>query len=304
MDENSHRRHLLFFGYGEIANALRKRLSGGDSSDQTWEFTVAVKRPMDIQEMVPEANVARFSSDDPLDDPENVISSATHILISIPPGRKSDFVLDHHREAFLKCGKKIEWIGYLSSTGVYGDRGGDWVSEETTPRPRTDRAIGRFRAEQDWFRLGRDISVPVMAFRLAGLYGKGRNALIGVMKKQAKLVHKEGHYFSRVHFDDVAQVLAASISRPNGGSVYNVCDDLPSGQEDPIEFAAELLGAPLPRIINADDADMTSISRSFYFESRRVRNDRIKSELGVELLYPTYKEGLKKIHEDMKKRLK
>lgn len=301
MDENSSGRHLLSFGYGEAADCLRLRLNDDKYADQPWKTTVAVRRPVDIEEALPDVNAIRFTKDEPLQDPESAISQATHVLICIPPGPKSDFVLDHHRQDFLRWGRQIEWIGYLSSTGVYGDRGGEWVTEESTPRPRTDRAIRRYRAEQDWFRLGEDIDVPVMAFRLAGLYGKGRNAFFGLRKKQARPAHQEGQFFSRVHYEDVAQVLEASISKPNRGSIYNVCDDHPSGQEDPIRYAAELLGMPdLPKF-NVEKAEVTEMSRSFYSENRRVRNDRIKTELGVKLLYPSYKEGLKKIFEDMKK---
>lgn len=299
MNELSSGRHMLFFGYGEVADALMSRLSGEEYADNPWQFTFAVRRPRDLKEEIGDVNCVRFSSEEPLDDPEAVISPATHIVVSIPPGPKSDFVLLQHKQDILKWGSNLVWIGYLSTVGVYGDRGGDWVTEETMPRPKTDRAIRRLRAENDWIQLSDKMGVAAHAFRLGGLYSSSRNPLIGVKSKQAKRIISENQYFSRIHIDDAAQVVEASIRHPRAGGIYNVCDDLPSSQEEPVTFAAELLGVEPPRRLKLNLVNLSSVARSYYEESRRVRNDLIKQELGVELRFPTYREGLEAIHREM-----
>ncbi|MEI6800969.1 MAG: SDR family NAD(P)-dependent oxidoreductase, partial [Pseudomonadota bacterium] len=154
--------------------------------------------------------------------------------------------------------------------------------------PSTERGAARVRAESDWAALG----LPLHIFRLAGIYGPGRGPFEKVRDGSARRIIKPGQVFSRIHVDDIAQVVAASIAHPHPGRAYNVCDDDPAPPEDVIGHAAELLGLPLPPAVTYDQAEMTPMARSFYAESKRVRNDRIKDELGVRLLFPTYREGL------------
>ena len=189
----------------------------------------------------------------------------------------------------MACAGQIPWLGYLSTTGVYGDRQGGWVDEESDLTPATKRGNLRLKAERQWFEAK---ALPVHVFRLAGIYGPGRNPLSRVMKGTARRVVKPGQVFSRIHVDDIAQVLRASIARPNPGTAYNVCDDLAAPPQDVIAHAAELLGRPVPPDIPFEEAEMSAMGQSFYAESKRVRNDRIKQELGVVLLYPDYEAGL------------
>jgi len=214
------------------------------------------------------------------------LARASHILTSVAPDASGDPILRDHA-AELRAARP-EWVGYLSTTAVYGDHEGGWVSEDTPLTPATPRGQARVAAETAWGALG----LPVHIFRLAGIYGPGRGPFEKVRDGTARRIIKPGQVFSRIHVDDIAQVLAASMQHPRPGSVYNLCDDDPAPPEDVIAHAAELLGLPLPPAIPYDQADLTPMARSFYAESKRVRNDRIKSDLGITLLHPTYRQGL------------
>ncbi len=189
-------------------------------------------------------------------------------------------------------GSSLAWLGYLSTTGVYGDHQGGWVGESTPLAPSTRRGRWRMEAEAAWQALAAETGLPLHIFRLAGIYGPGRGPFEKVRQGTARRIIKPGQVFSRIHVEDIAQVLEASIARPNPGAAYNLCDDDPAPPEDVIAHAAELLGLPVPPAIPFDEAEMTPMARSFYAESKRVRNDRIKKELGVDLLYPDYRSGL------------
>lgn len=216
------------------------------------------------------------------------VDTATHLLTSVAPGDEGDPVLAEASDA-LKGADHLEWVGYLSTTGVYGDHDGGWVDENAPLTPATKRGQARVRAETAWAELG----LPLHIFRLAGIYGPGRGPFAKVRNGTARRIIKEGQVFSRTHVDDIAQVLLASIDRPNPGAAYNVCDDNPAPPQDVIAYAAELLGLPIPPAVPFEEADMSPMARSFYSDSKKVRNDRIKDELGVKLLYPTYQAGLR-----------
>ena len=220
------------------------------------------------------------------------LSEASHLLISAGPGEGGDPVLRAARDDIAKAAPNIEWVGYLSTTGVYGDHGGGWVDEATALTPSTRRGELRVEAERAWRLLADETGLPLHIFRLAGIYGPGRGPFAKVRSGTARRIVKTGQVFSRIHVEDIAQVLAASIERPNPGGVYNLCDDDPAPPQDVIAHAAELLGLPVPPEVDYDTAEMTPMARSFYAESKRVRNDRIKTELGVSLKYPDYRVGL------------
>ncbi|MBW6506499.1 MAG: SDR family oxidoreductase [Rhodobacteraceae bacterium] len=220
------------------------------------------------------------------------LSKATHVLISIAPGPDGDPVLAAEEGALAEAAPHLEWVGYLSTTGVYGDHSGGWVDEATPLTPRTERGRARVQAEAAWAKLADTVGLPLHIFRLAGIYGPGRGPFEKIRNGAARRIIKPGQVFSRIHVDDIAATLAASIARPNPGAVYNVCDDDPAPPEDVISHAAGLLGLPPPSAVPYDTADLPPMARSFYAESKRVRNDRIKTELGVRLAYPSYREGL------------
>ena len=217
------------------------------------------------------------------------LDRATHLLISAAPDDEGDPVLRLVRDEIAARAGQFEWVGYLSTTGVYGDHAGDWVDEDSPLTPSTKRGQARVKAEAEWAAL----DLPLHIFRLAGIYGPGRGPFEKVRRRTARRIIKADQVFSRIHVDDIAQVLAASIARPNPGAIYNLCDDDAAPPEDVIAYAAELLGLPVPPPEDFASAEMTPMARSFYDESKKVRNDRIKTELGVKLIYPDYRTGLR-----------
>lgn len=217
------------------------------------------------------------------------LTGVTHILSSIGPNAKGDPVLARLRDEIAAVAPDLAWVGYLSTTAVYGDRRGDWVDETTPIAPTSERGTWRAEAEAQWQRVP---DLPLHIFRLAGIYGPGRGPFAKLMAGKARRIVKPGQVFSRIHVDDIAQALLASIDAPNPGAIYNLCDDDPAPPQDVLGHAAELLGLPVPAEVPFDEAGMTPMARSFYGENKRVRNQRIKDELGVQLLYPSYREGL------------
>jgi nucleoside-diphosphate-sugar epimerase len=215
--------------------------------------------------------------------------AASHVLVSLPPGAEGDPALLRHGAALAAA--RPDWVGYLSTTGVYGDRQGGWVDEAAALAPVTERGRRRVAAEAAWAATG----LPLHVFRLPGIYGPGRSAFDRLRDGTARRVVKPGQVFSRIHVDDLATVLAASIARPSPGRAYNVADDEPAPPQEVIAFAASLLGVPAPPEEDFAAADLSPMARSFYAESKRVANRRIKEELGVRLAYPDYRAGLRAI---------
>ena len=232
-----------------------------------------------------------FGRDTPLARAGEALKGATHVLSTIPPGEGGELVLDLHA-GHVAAVSGLEWIGYISTTGVYGDRGGGWVDESSELRLSGERGRRRVQAEEGWLALGRSSDVPVHVFRAAGIYGPGRSILDALRAGSAHRVDKPGQVFSRIHVDDFVAVLRASMARPRAGAVYNVCDDEAAAPADVTAHAAGLLGIEPPPLVPFEQADLSAMARSFYADNKRVRNARIKQELGVSLRYPTYREGL------------
>jgi len=223
--------------------------------------------------------------------PLSFLEKATHLLLSIPPDTDGDPVIRLHEE-WLKTQTTLQWVGYLSSTGVYGDHGGAWVDEATICKPATERGKRRLAAERQWLALHESCELPIHVFRLSGIYGPGRSALDDVRAGTARRILKEGHVFSRIHVEDIAAALLASIQKPSPGAVYNVADNLPAPQHEVVEYACNLLGVAPPPLQPLDAVDMSPMARSFYEANRRVSNRKLIDELGVRLTYPDYKKGL------------
>lgn len=217
------------------------------------------------------------------------LGQASHLLASAAPGPQGEPVLADFGHAISQAARQLHWAGYLSTTGVYGDHQGGWVDETTALTPSTARGKARVAAEAEWQAIK---DMPLHIFRLAGIYGPGRGPFAKLRAGTAQRIVKPGQVFSRIHRDDIVQVLRASMAHPNPGRIYNLCDDDPAPPQDVIGHAAQLLGLPMPPEIAFDQADLGPMARSFYAESKRVCNARIKQELGVALAYPTYKQGL------------
>lgn len=279
--------NLLCFGMGFCAQSLARRLNPA-----IWSVTGTARTTEGVAKLKAKGfEAVRFA--DALAEPSR-LQAPLFLLASAPPSGGLDPVLATFEADLTDLSRNIRWVGYLSTTGVYGDHQGNWVDENTQLIPRSERAKRRVDAESAWTDWGARNNVPVSVFRLAGIYGRGRNQIETVREGTARRILKAGQVFSRIHVDDVAAVLEASMLHPMAGRVYNVCDDEPCAPHVVIEYAAQLLGVTPPPLEQFDAAKSTlsPMAASFYDESKRVRNDRIKQELNVRLQYPTYREGL------------
>lgn len=276
---------LLIFGYGYTARHLAATLH--DRGEGALRVTT---RSADKARTLGTAGIAArvFPGTDMRAD----LDWASHILVTAGPEDGADPVLSELDAQLAARARDFTWVGYLSTTGVYGDHGGGWVDEATPLTPSTARGRARVAAESAWMRLHDEHGLPLHIFRLAGIYGPGRGPFAKVRAGTARRIVKPGQVFSRCHVDDIAQVLRASMAAPAPGRAYNICDDDPTPPEDVIAYAADLLGLPVPPAIPFDEAELSPMARSFYAESKRVRNDRIKDELGVRLIHPDFRSGL------------
>jgi len=287
---------LFCYGYGYVAQHLVAALKKEDSS---WDFVVTTtdrEKLTQIRESGIKAYL--FSDKMPFNDPLFAMDGVTHMLISTPPKDDGDIVFKAHARDILNV-TSIEWIGYLSSTGVYGNRDGDWVDETAETRPSSARGSKRAKAETQWLKLRRLAGIPINIFRLAGVYGPGRSTLDTVRAGNTKRVYKEGHAFNRIHVDDITQSLIASMDQPKPGDIYNLADDSPSPSHELIDYACQLIGMESPPLLTYDDDDnMSPMARSFYKDNKRIKNDKIKNKLGITLKHPDYKSGLDAIFQD------
>jgi nucleoside-diphosphate-sugar epimerase len=281
--------HLFCFGLGYTALALACRLLG-----EGWRVS-GTCRGLDTQRRLGEGGIEAylFDRERPLEAPTALLDAATDILVSVPPDAEGDPVLDRHRRDLMLL-TRLRWLGYLSTTGVYGDTGGGTVDEDAPPKPTLDRSRRRVRAENRWLELAASHAVPVHVFRLAGIYGPGRSVIDRIRAGDARRIDRPGHLFSRIHVEDAASVLRASMARPNPGRVYNVADDEPAEPSAVVDYGCRLLGLPPPPLEELDSAAgrMSPMALSFWNDSRRVDNTRIKRELAVQLRYPSYRLGL------------
>jgi hypothetical protein len=233
-----------------------------------------------------------FDGKSPTPELQHAIAEAEAALISVPQDEHGDPVLRTFAGDFAHA-RRLSALVYLSTVGVYGDRDGAWVDEDTPPNPITPRARKRLAAEQAWQEFGRRRGIPVAVLRLAGIYGPGRNAFTQIARGDARRIVKPGQVFTRIHVDDIAQAIDAALAQRTHG-IFNVVDDEPAPPGDALAFAAGLLGVPPPPEIPYEQAapSMSPMAQSFWQECRRVKNDKLKRELGVSLRYPTYREGL------------
>jgi nucleoside-diphosphate-sugar epimerase len=289
-----HSPHLFCFGLGYSAITLAERLLA-----KGWEVS-GTNRSEEKCEMLAHKGMCSYVFPLPAILPpgksipkhdlhlSDSLELATHLLLSIPPDEKDGDIILKYFLSYLKHAEDIQWIGYLSTTGVYGDHQGGWVDETTPVNPPNARSQRRAEAEEAWLASG----LPVHIFRLSGIYGKGRSAIDDLKNGTARRIDKKDQVFSRIHVDDIATILEASIKHPAPGSIYNCADDLPAPQEEVVAYAAKLLNMEPPPLIPFEAADLSPMARSFYESNRRVSNKKIKEELGVKLAYPDYKLGL------------
>ena len=275
---------LLVFGYSYTARAFVAR------HRPRFGRVAATARTTDGAERIAAAGLAPLLLDgDAALRAEIALAEA--LLVSAPPDEAGDPLLRRCGEA-IGSAPRLGWIGYLSTIGVYGDQGGAWIDETAQPRPSSARNVARLAAERAWLDLGVRLGIPVHVLRLAGIYGPGRNALANLRAGTAKRVVKPGQVFNRIHVDDIAGAIGAALDRPEAAGITNVTDDEPSPPGDVVAHAAALLGMAPPPEVPFEAAAFTPMARSFWGETKRVSNRRLKRALGVRLLYPTYREGL------------
>lgn len=280
---------LFCFGMGYTAQALARRLESDG-----WRIAGTSRDANARQAMAGQGwEIFPFDEDLPLEHFPQALAGTTHLMSSVPPGEAGDPVIALHG-ADIAATDGLRWAGYLSTTGVYGDRQGGEVEESSDRVPASERGRRRVMAEDAWLDLWKEHGIPVHIFRLAGIYGPGRNALETVRQGRARRIHRPGQVFGRIHLDDIVQTLQASMEQPNPGAAYNLADDEPAPPDEVIAHACELLGVDPPPLQDFDEVKegLSPMALSFYGESKRVSNRRIKEELGVRLKWPTYREGL------------
>lgn len=282
--------HLLCFGLGYSAGVLAHRLAG-----QGWTVSGTSRTSAGAQHIADCGYRGMvFDGRSKSADVCVVLKSATHILLSIPPDSDGDPAWRAYGDD-IAANTNVKWIGYFSTVGVYGDAEGGWVSEETEARPGSERGRRRLDAENAWRALGRRSGKAVIVFRLPGIYGLGRSTIDDVRDGTARRLIKPGQVFNRIHVEDIATAVEAALSPPHPDRVYNVTDDDPCPPQDVVAYAAGLLGLPVPPDLDFATTELSPMARSFYSESKRVSNARMKRELGVTLAYPSYRDGLSSI---------
>ncbi len=281
---------LVCFGLGYSAGVFAARMQA-----KGWHVhgtTRSTERAKVLRAQGQGFEMSIFDGKQPARGVQQACDRATHLLVSIAPGDTGDRVLAQHGDDIARA-KRLGWIGFLSTVGVYGDHGGAWVDEDTELRPTSERSVVRVDAERQWLDFGEQTGKPVHLFRLAGIYGPGRGPLEKLRQGKGTRIVKPGQVFNRIHVDDISRVLEASIAAPRAGAIYNVSDNEPAPPQDVVAYAAELLGVEAPPEVAFEDAGLSPMGRGFYGENKRVSNARIKEELGVELGYPTYREGMR-----------
>ncbi|MCD1619825.1 SDR family oxidoreductase [Salipiger marinus] len=272
---------LLTLGHGYCARALAARLL-----PQGWQVLATHRDPDRAADLAATGVTPVLWTREAV---AAALAQASHVLVSAGPDGEGDPALRLAGDLLAARGADLDWLGYLSTTGVYGDQNGGWVDEDTPPAPSTARGKARLAAERAWSALP---GLPLHIFRLAGIYGPGRGPFEKVRQGSARRIVKPGQVFSRIHVEDIAQALEASIRQPRPGAVYNLCDDDPAPPQEVIAHAARLLDLPPPPEVPFAEADLTPMARSFYAENKRVRNDLVKRELGLRLIHPDYRSGL------------
>lgn len=264
--------HLFCFGHGYVASYLSKqvhtlgwKITGTSSHNNHPSFV----------------NITSYSC-------ASIPADVTHMLLSIPPNMDGDIVIkdfgDMSKFPYLK------WIGYLSSTGVYGNHNGDWVNENTTTTPSSTQAKQRLLAENQWLDLSNQL--PIHIFRLSGIYGPGRSELDKRAITSGSVLIKPGQYFSRIHVQDIVNILLASMKLATPGEIFNLADDYPCSSQEVAEYACQLLGLSPPTPVDFNIATLSDMQRAFYNDNKRVSNNKIKTMLKVKLLFPSFREGL------------
>ena len=223
----------------------------------------------------------------------DALNSSNKVLISIPPKNKVDRVLKLFKKNFEE--NKFDWVTYLSATSVYGDKKGEWVNEKSKTEPTSERGTARLNAENKWLSLSKNFNLPLQIFRLTGIYSIENNVIERLKTKKIKIVNKKKQFFSRIHIEDIAEILTISLKKFISGEIYNISDNYPCSNEEVIEYAANLIKINLPKKVNLENLK-SEMSKNFYKDSKKVDNKKMKEFFDYKLKYPNFKRGLRDIH--------
>lgn len=285
---------LLIFGFGYTAKFMCQKFS-----KKNWEVFCTTRFKEKAKE-IKSLNATPIFFDDE-EKIESVLSKNSYILSTAPPENSKDPVVENYGHLLKKNSERVKWAGYLSTTSVYGDKKGEWVTEDTELEPNLERSISRVAAENSWIKLGENLLIKTVIFRLAGIYGPGRSLVDRLMKDEdVYIVDKPAHLFNRIHVDDIVGAIEMAISSKSEAKIFNLSDDLPAKQLDVAEFAANLLKRKSPQTVSLESDLVSEMARSFYKEEKKVSNTRLKDELGYKLVFPSFKEGLFSIHKNSK----
>ncbi|MBO9707781.1 MAG: SDR family oxidoreductase [Caulobacter sp.] len=276
---------LFVFGLGYVGRAFADALA-----ERGWDVAASARGPERVAALRAEGIEAVDANDRAA--MTQALTGVNAVLITSPPTAEGCPGLEAVIPALAAAQAFPDWIGYLSTTGVYGDFEGRWVFESSPLKAQSVEGARRVGAERDWRQVGRGMGLTVTTFRLPGIYGPGRSAFDRLRAGEGRRIVKPGQVFSRIHVDDIVSGLLASLDRPRAGGVYNLCDDAPAPPQDVMEHAAGLLGAPVPPDLPFNELGLSPATRRFYAENKRVSNALAKAELNWRPKYPTYREGL------------
>ena len=279
--------NIFCFGFGQVAKNFIKKLS----IEQYNINLSATSRSESSKKIFNGINYNSYLFNSEKFDQNLVVKlkEADHILVSIPPENQEDLVVKNFSK-FIKS-SKVKWITYLSATSIYGDHNGEWVNENSKTNPISNNGIARLKAENAWVSLEKDNKIPIQIFRLSGIYSNEKNILIRLKLGDVKLINKKNHYFSRIHVDDISNILFKSLSKFKSGEIYNLSDDKPSTSEDVTLFGAKMLNIKNIEKIEVDQIK-SEMLKNFYNESKKVSNKKVKSYFNYNLKFPSYIEGL------------
>jgi nucleoside-diphosphate-sugar epimerase len=270
---------LLIAGFGYTARHVAKRLSSRE-----WRV-LGTSRQVEREQLQGMVTLIPFTA------LGHYLQECSHLLLTAPPHHTAvDPVLEQYQAAIQQA-PALQWIGYMSTSGVYGDAQGAWVNETTLVQPDIERSQRRFEAEQAWLQLATSCQLNATVFRVAGIYGPARNMLEQLRSGHAQAILKPQHVMSRIYIDDLAAAIIAALLHSEGREIFNVADDEPTASYDVLRYVAELAQLPLPEPVAYGEASLSPLARSFYSGCRRVDNSKLKQQLGVCLQYPTYREG-------------
>ena len=279
--------NIFCFGFGQVAKNFIKKINLEKFNVNLSVTSREVSKEKKIDEI--SYNNYQFTDENFDKNLLNKLKQSDHILISIPPVKGEDLVIKNFKENIKECNPK--WVTYLSATSVYGNHQGEWVNELSKTNPTSSNGVVRLSAERSWLDFANKQNIPLQIFRLSGIYSDRRNILVKLKSGKANIINKKNHFFSRIHVEDIANVLFKSLINFKSSEIYNISDDKPSSSEEVILYGVKILNIEKPKSIEIKEIE-SEMLKNFYKESKKVSNKKMKSFFNYKLKFPTYVEGL------------